>query len=65
MQESATKLLNFYVGDLLCLAQIDKGVLLKNISKFNLKTAVEEIIMVQKEKAESKKIKIETRFEGF
>lgn len=29
MTDSATKLLNFYVGDLLCLAQIDKGVLLK------------------------------------
>jgi hypothetical protein len=65
MQESATKLLNFYVGDLLCLVQIDKGVLLKNISGFNIKTAVEEVMMVQKEMAESKRIDLYATYEGF
>lgn len=54
MQESATKLLNFYVGDLLCLAQIEKGILHKNITKFNITEAIEEVMMIQKEKAESK-----------
>lgn len=54
MQESASKLLNFYVGDLLCLAQIEKGVLLKNISKFNIVEAIDEVMMIQKEKAEAK-----------
>jgi len=43
VQKSSTELLNFYVEDLLCVAQIEKGNLKKNIEIFNTKTAVEEI----------------------
>ena len=40
VQESASKLLNFYVADLLCLAQIEKGTFRKNISSFDLREAI-------------------------
>ena len=43
VQQSSTELLNFYVEDLLCVAQIEKGNLKKNIEIFNTKTAVEDI----------------------
>ena len=48
IQESCTKLLSFYVADLLCLSQIEKGTLRKNFGRFKLKEAIDEIITVQK-----------------
>jgi hypothetical protein len=36
VQESSTKLLNFYVGDLLSMAQINKGAFRKNIERFDV-----------------------------
>lgn len=65
VQESSTKLLNFYVSDLLCLAQIEKGTFRKNISQFDIKEAVEEITKIQVSKAEAKQIQIIHQFEGF
>lgn len=65
VQESCTKLLNFYVADLLCLAQIEKGTFRKNISKFNLREAIEEIITVQQDKANSKNITVTCHVVGF
>lgn len=46
IQQSSTKLVNFYVADLLCLSQIDQGKFRKNIEQFNIKDAIEEIIQV-------------------
>lgn len=39
-------MLNFYVSDLLCLSQIEKGVFRKNFSKFNIRTAIEDVISI-------------------
>lgn len=36
IQESSTKLLNFYVSDLLTLSQIEKKKFRKNLSRFNI-----------------------------
>ena len=65
IQEQSTKLLNFYVGDLLCLAQIEKGILKKDITSFNIKTAIDEVINVQLEKILSKQNEVQTEFIGF
>ena len=65
VQESSTKLLNFFVSDLLCLAQIEKGTLRKNIHRFCVKEAVEEVMLIQHQKAESKRITIAHKFVGF
>lgn len=65
MQESSTKLLNFYVADLLCLAQIENGTFRKSISKFNLREAIAEVITIQKQKAEALGIYIYMHFIGF
>ena len=52
MQQSCTKLLNFFVEDLLCMAQIDKGTFRKNVGTFNLHDAIHEVVTIQKQKAE-------------
>jgi len=48
IHDSCSKLLSFYVEDLLCLARIEKGAFKKNIKTFKLKEAIEEIIKIQK-----------------
>lgn len=54
IQESSAKLLNLYVEDLLCLAQIERGNFRKNISNFNIKKAIEEVNKIQKDKIDAK-----------
>ena len=44
IQESSTKLLNFYVADLLTLSQIEKKKFRKNLSRFDIQDAIEEVI---------------------
>jgi K+-sensing histidine kinase KdpD len=46
VQDSSAKLLNFYVEDLLCIAQIEKGTFRKNISRFDVREAIEEVISI-------------------
>lgn len=53
------------MADLLCLSQIEKGTFRKNISRFNLEEAVEEILYIQKEKADFKEINVEVIYIGF
>ena len=65
VKESAAKLLNFYVADLLCLAQIEKGTFRKNISSFDLREAIQEVITIQDEKAKSKNITLRQTLVGF
>ena len=60
IHESCSKLLIFYVEDLLCLARIEKGTFRKNISTFKLKDAIDEIIKIQQEKANFSKIDLRT-----
>ena len=65
IQLSSTKLLNFYVADLLSLSQIEKNKFRKTIEKFDVKQAVEEVISIQRDKIEFNKITLKTEFLGF
>ena len=55
-------MLKFFVADLLCLAQIEKGTFRKVCTLFALKEAVEEVFLVFKFKANFNKITMEYRF---
>lgn len=46
IQLASTKLLNFYVGDLLSLAQIDSMKFRKDSTMFNIKKSIEEVMMI-------------------
>ena len=48
----------FLVQDFLDYAQIKSGKFRKNISKFNIRTAVERVISMQKKKALDTKIRL-------
>ena len=52
VQASSTKLLNFLVNDMLDLSQMNSGKFRKNISNFNIKDAIAEIVNIQMMKAE-------------
>ena len=56
VQCSSSKLLNFYVEDLLSLSQIEKGTFRKTVSRFDVREAIEEVMTIQRDKAESKNI---------
>ena len=64
-QQSSTKLLNFYVADLLSLSQIEKNKFRKNESKFCLREAVEEVIRIQQDKINQNQLQVKTEFLGF
>jgi len=49
---SSTKLLNYLVNDILDFAQIKSGKFRKDCTNFDLKEAIEEILMVQQYKAD-------------
>ena len=51
IQLASTKLLNFIVGDMLSLAQIDSNKFRKDCSVFNIKNSIEEVMMIQQHKA--------------
>ena len=46
VQLASTKLLNFYVGDMLSLAQIDSQKFRKDCSMFNIKKSIEEVMKI-------------------
>ena len=50
IQESSTKLLNFYVADLLCLSQIKNKKFRKQVTSFDVRSAIDEIVEVQRDK---------------
>jgi signal transduction histidine kinase len=58
-------LLLLNVEDILGFAQLKAGKFYKDIKKFNIKRAVQEIISIQQYQAESKNIIIESDFIGF
>lgn len=43
-QESQTKILNYYVSDLLCMAEIDRKTFKKQIAQFDIRKAIDAII---------------------
>ena len=65
IQESSTKLLNFYVSDLLTLSQIHKKKFRKNLSRFNIQEAIDEVVQIQQDKISQNQIQLRTEFMGF
>ena len=55
----------FLVNDILDFAQLKSGMFRKNCKKFNLEDAINEVILVQKMKAEYLGVKLYCVFEGF
>ena len=62
IQSASTKLLNFFVNDMLLLAQISEGKFRKECSNFDIRDAVKEIMLIQKEKADAKNINFTCEF---
>ena len=52
IQTSSTKILNFLVNDMLDFAQLRSGKFRRDLSSFNIKEAIQEIVNVQLLKAE-------------
>jgi signal transduction histidine kinase len=50
-QNSSSKLLRFFVNDILDFSQIRANKLKKNMHDFNLSSAIDEIISIQKDQA--------------
>ena len=46
--QASSKLLNFFVNDMLCLAQIKEGKFRKDCSNFDIRDAIKEIMLIQK-----------------
>ena len=62
---SSTNLLNFYVNDLLDYAQINGGLFRQDCQNINIKDSIEEVMLVQKFKAESLGIHLQSKLVGF
>ena len=56
IQESSANIMNFLIQDLLDYAQINAGKFRKNIEKFNIMDAIEEVMCIQRQNAKDKKI---------
>jgi signal transduction histidine kinase len=65
IQVSSTKLLNFLINDILDFSQIKSEKFRKESSQFNIKEAIEEILMVQKYKADQNCIEVGMELVGF
>jgi len=65
IQLDSTKLLNFYVGDMLSLAQINSDKFRKDCCNFNIKQTVEEVMKIQKHKADTMQISVVAEFVSF
>jgi signal transduction histidine kinase len=65
VQESSANILTFIVQDLLDYAQIKSGTFRKNPCEFNIKEAVEEVMLIQKRKAADNNIEFHASYEGF
>ena len=62
---ASTKMLAFVVNDMLTFAQISKGKFRKNCGRFDIREAVEEILLIQREKAEFMEINLKAVYIGF
>ena len=65
IQSTSSKLLNFFVKDLLTLSQLDGGKFRKDLSNFDVRVAIKEIMGIQKMKADLLRIKFTCQFVGF
>lgn len=62
---SSSKILCFLVNDILDFSQLRSGKFRKDIANFNIKEAVEEIVQIQREKAEFCGINLSFTLENF
>ena len=65
VQSSSTKILLYLVNDLLDLGQLRSGKFRKDISNFNIKEAINEIMSIQSYKAEFLGIKLTLDMHNF
>lgn len=62
VQKASTKIIQFLIQDLLDYSQINQNKFRQNIQQFDLKNSINEIICIQKMKAESKGIQLVADF---
>ena len=65
IQKSSSKLLLFHVEDILGMAQLKTGKFRKVIGKFSVKTAIDEIMNIQKFSSEIQNIRMNVEFIDF
>lgn len=65
MLKTSSKLLLYHVEDVIGLAQIKSGKFTKILEDFDIKTAVEDIVSIQKLSAIQKKVEITCEFFNF
>ena len=65
IQLASTKLLNFYVNDMLSLAQINNDKFRKEICSVDIRESINEIMLIQNHKADSLSIKLHSSFLNF
>ena len=65
IQFASSKMLNYFVNDMLTLAQIKNGKFRKECSNFDIRIAIKEVMMIQKHKAEILNINFTCEYNGF
>ena len=63
--QSSSKQLKLSVYDMLTFSQIKAGALLKEVSCFDIRACIEEVVSIQAEQASSQQVRILTLFYGF
>ena len=64
IQTSSSRLLLFFVNDILDFSKIKAQKFKKNITSFNLREAVSEIVSIQQQQADALRTRIETNFQN-
>lgn len=59
IQDSSSSMMSFLVDDLLDFAQLNAGKFRKVLKAFDLRDAIDEVVMIQKEKANLAGIKLQ------
>ena len=65
MLKTSSKLLLYHVEDVIGLAQIKSGKFTKILEHFDVKTAVEEIVSIQKLSATQRNVRLQCEFFNF
>jgi signal transduction histidine kinase len=65
IQICSTKIMSFGVNDMLCLAQLNTSKFRKEISLFDVKSAIQEIMSIQRDSAAYRGIDINLVISGF
>ena len=62
MQNSSGKIMTFIIQDLLDYSQIKVGNFRKNISEFNIKEAIDDVMSIQKDQAKAKNVDLTVNY---